>query len=99
MSQGRVTDRQEPLNTLVPIPLRSDRDSNEIDESNSQFENRMVQELQHFVEFEWIEVVKMNMPLIQFESIVNLIQTKSMKVIYSLRKMITQEFHHSVEFQ
>jgi hypothetical protein len=43
--------------------------------------NMMIQESQHFEEFQLIEVMKVKMHKIQFESIVNLIQMKLMKVI------------------
>jgi hypothetical protein len=46
-----------------------------------------------------IEVMTMKLQMIQFESIVNLIQMKLMKVRNSLRNMMIQEFEHSVEFQ
>jgi hypothetical protein len=51
------------------------------------------------VEFQLIEVMKTEMPLIQFDSIVNLIQMKLMKVIDNMKNMMIQEFQHSVEFQ
>jgi hypothetical protein len=41
----------------------------------------------------------MKMQMIQFVSIVNLIQMKSMKVIHNKRNMMIQEFQHCMEFQ
>jgi hypothetical protein len=41
----------------------------------------------------------MKMQMIQFESIVNLIQAKLMKVIDKMRNMMIQEFQHFGEFQ
>jgi hypothetical protein len=51
------------------------------------------------VEFQSIEVMKMKMLPIEFKSIVNLIQMKSMKLTCILQNMMIQEFQHSVEFQ
>jgi hypothetical protein len=42
-------------------------------------------------------VMKMKMPSIQFVSIVNLIQMKSMKVIYKTKSTMNKEFQHFVE--
>jgi hypothetical protein len=41
----------------------------------------------------------MKMLLIQFDSIVNLIQMKLMKVSYKMRNMMIQEFQSSMKFQ
>jgi hypothetical protein len=41
---------------------------------------------------------KVKMQMIQFDSIVNLIQMKWMKVISNMRNMMTQEFQHFVDF-
>jgi hypothetical protein len=41
----------------------------------------------------------MKMQMIRFESIVNLIQMKLMKVIYNMRNMMIQEFQHFVELK
>jgi hypothetical protein len=41
----------------------------------------------------------MKMHMIQFDSIVNLIQMKLMKVIDIYENMMIQEFQHFVEFQ
>jgi hypothetical protein len=46
-----------------------------------------------------IQVIILEMPLIRFESIVNLIQLKLMKVIDTLKNMMIQGFQHFVEFQ
>jgi DNA-directed RNA polymerase beta' subunit len=46
-------------------------------------QNMMSKEVQHCMESQLIEVMKMKMHTIQFAVIVNLIQTKSMKVIYT----------------
>jgi hypothetical protein len=51
------------------------------------------------VEFQLIEEMKMKMHEIQFESIVNLIQMKLMKVICKMKSMMIKEFQHFVEFQ
>jgi hypothetical protein len=59
----------------------------------------MIQKFQHFVEFQSIEVMKIKIQMIQFDSIVNLIQMKLMKVIYIHKNMMIQEFQHVVEFQ
>jgi hypothetical protein len=50
-------------------------------------------------ESELIEGMMMKMLLSQFEAIVNLIQMKSMKAIYTLKNMMIQEFQHFMEFQ
>jgi hypothetical protein len=52
--------------------------------------NMMIKEFQHFMEFQLSEVMKMNMKMqmIQFESIVNLIQRKLMKVNNKVRNMM-----------
>jgi hypothetical protein len=42
--------------------------------------NMMIQEFQHFVECQLIEVMKMKIRMIQFDSIVNLIQMKVVKM-------------------
>jgi hypothetical protein len=46
--------------------------------------NMMIQDFQHFVEFQLIEGMKRKRQRIQCASIVNLIQMKLMKVIYTL---------------
>jgi hypothetical protein len=51
------------------------------------------------VEFQLIEVMKMEMQMIQFDSIVNLIKTKLVKVIYKMRNILIQKFQHFVEFR
>jgi hypothetical protein len=50
------------------------------------------------MEFQLIEVKKMKMLLIRFDSIVNLIQMTWMKVISDRQNMMLPEFQHSVEF-
>jgi hypothetical protein len=65
----------------------------------SKMRTTMIQEFQHSVEFQLIEVMKMKILLIQFKSIVNLIQMKLMKVIYTYKNIMIQEFSYSVEFQ
>jgi hypothetical protein len=59
----------------------------------------MIQEFQHFVELKLIEVMILEMQMIQFDSIVNLIQIKLMKVIHIHKKMMIQEFQHFVELK
>jgi hypothetical protein len=54
--------------------------------------NMMIQEFQHFLEFQLIEVMKLKMHLIQFESIVNLTQIKFTKVIYNMRNTMILDF-------
>jgi hypothetical protein len=61
--------------------------------------NMMIQEFQHFVEFQLIQVMIGKMLLIQFESIVNWIQMKLMKGSNKMKNMMIQEFQHFVEFQ
>jgi hypothetical protein len=51
----------------------------------------------HWVELQLIEVMICQMHWIQFVLIVNGIQLKSMKVNYTARNMMTQEFQHSSE--
>jgi GTPase SAR1 family protein len=45
-------------------------------------------------EFQLIEVMKIKMQMIQFDSIVNLIQMKLMKVSHKIRNMMIQEFQY-----
>jgi hypothetical protein len=59
--------------------------------------NMMNKEFQHCVESKLIEVMKMKMPMIQFVSIVNLIQMKLMKVIDKTENMMNTKFQHCVE--
>jgi hypothetical protein len=54
-------------------------------------------EFQHFLESKLIEVMNMKMYVIQFVSIVNLIQMKWMKIINKMKNMMNKEFQHSVE--
>jgi hypothetical protein len=55
--------------------------------------------IEHFVEFQLIQVMNMKMLLLQFESIVNLIQMKLMKVIHNLRNSLIQEFQYPMKFE
>jgi hypothetical protein len=51
------------------------------------------------VESQLIEVMIVKMHSIQFALVVNLIQMKWMKMIYTKKNMINQEFQHCVESQ
>jgi hypothetical protein len=62
-------------------------------------QNMMIQEFQHCMEFQLIEEMNMKMQKIQFVSIVNLLQMKSMKVIDICRNMMIQEVWHHEESQ
>jgi hypothetical protein len=73
------TDEDEIANDSIRV--KCEFDSNVIDESNLQHENILKQEFEHFWESQLIEVMKMQMHLIRFVSIGNLIQMKLMKVI------------------
>jgi hypothetical protein len=59
--------------------------------------NTMSKKVQHCVESQLIEVMKMKMQWIQFGLIVNEIQMKSMKVIHTRENMMSQEFQHCAE--
>jgi hypothetical protein len=61
--------------------------------------NVINKEFQHFVESQLIEVRMTKMHLIQFASILNLIQMKLMKVSHRLQNMMNKEFRHFVESQ
>jgi hypothetical protein len=50
-------------------------------------QNMMNQEFQHCVEFQLIEAMKNQRSLIQFESIVNLIQMKSTFMTYEIQNI------------
>jgi hypothetical protein len=50
-------------------------------------------------ESQLIEVTIVKMHTIQFVVIVNLIQVKWMKVIYTMKNMLNQEFEHCMESQ
>jgi hypothetical protein len=54
-------------------------------------------EFQHFLESILIEAMNMKVQMIQFVSIVNLIQMKLIKVIYNMKNMKNQEFQHFSE--
>jgi hypothetical protein len=58
----------------------------------------MIQEFQDSVQVQLIEVMNMLLHLIQFETIVDLIQMKFMKGLGNMRNMMIQDFEHSVEF-
>jgi hypothetical protein len=62
-------------------------------------QNMMIPEFQHSVEFRLIQVMKMKMQMIQFGSIVNLIQMEMMKVIHKMRSMMIQEFQYPMKFE
>jgi hypothetical protein len=49
--------------------------------------NSLIQEFQHFLESKLIEVMKMKMQTIQFESIVNLIQRRWNEIADALREI------------
>jgi NADH:ubiquinone oxidoreductase subunit 3 (subunit A) len=51
------------------------------------------------VESQLIEVMNMKMQMIQFVSIVNLIQMRLMKVIHKMKNRINEEFEQSKESQ
>jgi hypothetical protein len=51
------------------------------------------------MESQLIQVMILKMQTIQFALIVNLIQMKSMKVIYTRENMMNQEFQHCLESQ
>jgi hypothetical protein len=59
--------------------------------------NMMVQEFQHFVEFQLIQAMNLKMHMIQFDSIVSLIQIKLLKVNHKMRNVMLQEFQHFVD--
>jgi hypothetical protein len=59
--------------------------------------NKMSQGFQLFLESELIEVMNLKMQKIQFESSVNLIQMKSMKVIHKMKNISNKEVQHCVE--
>jgi hypothetical protein len=61
--------------------------------------NMIIREFQHYTEFQLIQVMKHKMQMIQFESIVNLIQLKLMKVFDKMRNMMIQEFQQIAELQ
>jgi hypothetical protein len=54
----------------------------------------IIQECQHCVEFQWIEVMKMKLQIIQFLVVANQIQMKLMKMIHNLRNMMIREFQY-----
>jgi serine/threonine protein kinase len=59
--------------------------------------NRMNKEFQHCVESELIEVMNFQMQMIQFVSLVDLIQRIWMKIIHNLKNMMNKQFQNSVE--
>jgi hypothetical protein len=59
--------------------------------------NTMNKEVQHFVESQLSEVMKMKMLPIQFVSILNQIQMCLMKVIDNFSNMMNQEFQEKKE--
>jgi hypothetical protein len=60
--------------------------------------NMMNQEFQHFVESQLIDVRNMKMQMIQFVSVLNLIEMKLMKV-EKMKNMMNGEFQSFEEFQ
>jgi hypothetical protein len=68
-----------------------------MDESDSHPKNMMNQEFQHCSESQLIEVMKIKMYSIQSGRIVNLLQTKSMKMIHSIENMMNQGLQHCSE--
>jgi hypothetical protein len=60
--------------------------------------NKMIQESQYSVQFQPTEMMNREMLPIQFESIVNRIQMKSMKVKYKMKNMMTQELTIPLNF-
>jgi hypothetical protein len=74
-------------NGFDSIRVNREFDSNEIDESDSQFKNNLIQEFQHSLESKLIEVMILKMLQIQFVSSVNLIQMKLMKVIHNWKNI------------
>jgi hypothetical protein len=54
-------------------------------------------EFQHSMESELIEVMNLQMQMIQFVPIVNLIQMKVMKVIDNMKNILNKEFQHWME--
>jgi hypothetical protein len=81
------------------IRINREVDSNEMDESVCNMKNNMNKEFQHWMESKLIEVMNMKMHLIQFVSIVNLIQMKLMKLIYNMKNITNKECQHTMEFQ
>jgi hypothetical protein len=59
---------------------------------SNKMKNILSQEFEQWKESELIEVMNIKMLLIQFVSIVNLIQMKLMKVIYKMKNILNQEF-------
>jgi hypothetical protein len=66
---------------------------------NNKMKNIPNKELEHWIELQLIEVMKMKMHLIQFVPIVDLIQLKVMKVIDNLKNIPNKEFQHLMESQ
>jgi hypothetical protein len=56
--------------------------------------NILIQQFQHSVESKLIQVMIHKMLLIQFVSIVNLIQSWLMKVIHNMKNWMIQEFQY-----
>jgi hypothetical protein len=59
----------------------------------------MNKDFQHWMESQLIEVMKLKMQMIQFVSIVILIQMKSMKVNNNMKNISNKEFQHLMESQ
>jgi hypothetical protein len=56
----------------------------------------MVEEFQHFREFQLIKMMNISLHLIQFEHIKNRIQMKLMKTIYTQENMMIREFQNTI---
>jgi hypothetical protein len=67
-------------------------DSNEIDESDLHHEKQKEPNVEQWKESKLIEVMNYEMHMLQFVSIVNWIQMKLMKVIYTMKNRKNQKF-------
>jgi hypothetical protein len=68
-----------------------------MDESDSQFEKHSEQRISTLDGIIIDRVMKMKMQMIQFVSIVNLIQMKLRKVIHNMKNSMNKEFQHWME--
>jgi hypothetical protein len=75
-------ESEDDPNAFDAIQTNREFDSNETNESDSQYENMMIQQFQHSAGFQlaqWIQAKNSEMHPTQFDSIVNFIHTTGMK--------------------
>jgi hypothetical protein len=84
------------INKYVGLLIKGQRASEVLGKTSRE---AAAQDSEYFVEFQLIQVMMMKMKMIQFDSIVNLIQMKWVKVSNKMKRMMIQELQYDSELK